>query len=146
MHVTNAVPQMQTFNGGIWLGPRGLRARQRARGPACASACSPARSCATTTRSVSACQIPTTFWKVIAFEHDETGELCATGYTMAQDDFLGDDEFVFGRYKTTQVPLSAIEALAGVTFPAVLRRLDPLERVPESIPRTLSDFGQIRFV
>jgi endonuclease G, mitochondrial len=145
MHVTNAVPQMQTFNGGIWLGLEDYaldHAREdRMRisvftGPVLRED-DPIRF---------GVQIPTTFWKVIAFEHDQTGELCATGYTMAQDDFLGDDEFVFGRYKTTQVPLSAIETLAGVTFPAVLRRLDPLERVAESIPRTLSDFGQIRFV
>ena len=27
-------------------------------------------------------RIPRSFWKVIAFIHDQTGELCATGYTM----------------------------------------------------------------
>jgi endonuclease G len=29
-------------------------------------------------------QIPTEFWKVIAFIHDETRQLCATGYTMTE--------------------------------------------------------------
>ena len=47
-------------------------------------------------------QIPVEFWKVIAFVHDETRELCATGYTMSQDDFLSDEEFVFGPHKTAQ--------------------------------------------
>ena len=87
MHVTNAVPQMQTFNGGIWLGLEDYaldHAREdRMRisvftGPVLRED-DPIRF---------GVQIPTTFWKVIAFEHDQTGELCATGYTMAQDDFL----------------------------------------------------------
>ena len=47
-------------------------------------------------------QIPVEFWKVIAFVHDETGELCATGYTMSQRDFLSEDEFVFGAHETAQ--------------------------------------------
>ena len=48
-------------------------------------------------------QIPVEFWKVIAFVHDQTGELCATGYTMSQRDFLSEDEFVFGAHETAQV-------------------------------------------
>jgi endonuclease G len=145
MHVTNAVPQMQSFNAGIWLGLEDY-ALDHARadlmrisvftGPVL-RADDPIRF---------GVQIPTTFWKVIAFEHDQTRALCATGYTLAQDDFLRDEEFVFGQHRTTQVPLSVIEALAGVSFPAALKRLDPLERVPESVPRTLRDFAQIRFV
>ena len=47
----------------------------------------------------------------------------------------------------TQVPLAVIEQMAGVAFPAILRRLDPLEGVAtESAPRALTDFAQIRFV
>ena len=43
-------------------------------------------------------RIPRLFWKIIAFIHDETGELCATGYEMYQEDSLcqAEEEFVFG--------------------------------------------------
>lgn len=145
MHVTNAVPQMQVFNAGIWLGLEDY-ALENARQDRMRISVFTGPVLREDDRFRFGVQIPTTFWKVIAFEHDRTGELCATGYTLAQDAFLGDDEFVFGRHETTQVPLAAIEGLAGVTFPALLRRLDPLEGVaPESAPRPLTDFAQIRF-
>jgi len=144
MHVTNAVPQMQPFNAGIWLGLEDY-ALDNARaddmrisvitGPVLREE-DPFRF---------GVQIPTTFWKVIAFVHDETGEPCATGYTMAQDDFLREEEFVFGRHETAQVPLSLIESMAGISFSSGLRRLDPLERVHEARPRPLRDFRQIQF-
>lgn len=145
MHVTNAVPQMQVFNAGIWLGLENY-ALENARHDRMRISVFTGPVLRDDDRFRFGVQIPTTFWKVIAFEHDETHELCATGYTLAQDDFVGDDEFVFGRHQTTQVPLAAIEGMAGVTFPALLRRLDPLERAQESVPRSLTDFGQIRFV
>ena len=66
-------------------GARGLRARARARGRHEDLGVHRARSSATTIRSGSASRSRSTFWKVIAFVHDETGELCATGYTMSQE-------------------------------------------------------------
>jgi endonuclease G len=144
MHVTNAVPQMQPFNAGIWLGLEDY-ALDHAReddmkisvitGPVLRED-DPFRF---------GVQVPKTFWKVIAFIHDETGEPCATGYTLAQDAFLREEEFVFGQHDTTQIPLSVIESMAGVSFSAELRRLDPLERVSEARPRRLRDFREIRF-
>jgi DNA/RNA endonuclease G (NUC1) len=144
MHFTNAVPQMQPFNAGIWLGLENY-ALDHAReddmrisvitGPVLSER-DPLRF---------GVQIPTSFWKVIAFIHDETGEPCATGYTLAQDGFLREEEFVFGQHKTAQVPLSVIESMAGVSFSSELHRLDPLERVQEARPRPLKDFRQIRF-
>lgn len=115
MHVTNAVPQMQTFNGGIWLGLEDY-ALENARqddmkicvftGPIFRED-DPVRF---------GVQVPVQFWKVIAFLHDETGALSATGYAMSQQSFLGEQEFVFGRYDTWQRPLAWIEAQAGVSF------------------------------
>jgi endonuclease G len=144
MHVTNVVPQMQPFNAGIWLGLEDY-ALEHARqddmkisvitGPVLHED-DPFRF---------GVQIPTTFWKVIVFIHDETGEPSVTGYTLSQQNFLRDEEFVFGQHETTQVPLSVIESMAGVSFPSALRRLDPLERVQEARPRPLKDFRQIRF-
>jgi len=36
-------------------------------------------------------------------------ELSATGYTMSQEDFLREEEFVFGQHETSQVPIALIE-------------------------------------
>jgi endonuclease G len=89
-------------------------------------------------------QVPRAFWKVIAFIHDETGRLCATGYTMSQEAFLRDEEFVFGQHETAQVPIRAIEERAGITF-GPLAAIDPLADVDEAVLAPLRDFSQIRF-
>ena len=125
MHVTNTVPQMQPFNAGIWLALESY-ALENARddhmrisvftGPFLL-ADDPVRE---------GVRIPRSFWKVIAFIHDETRKLCATGYTMSQEDFLRDEEFVFGQHKTSQTRIAAIEKRAGLSF-GRLAALDPFE-------------------
>jgi endonuclease G len=145
MHLTNAVPQMQPFNAGIWLGLEDY-ALQNAReddmricvftGPVFRDD-DPARF---------GVKIPITFWKVIAFVHDQTGALSATGYTMSQKKFLQEEEFVFGAHSTAQTSLAAIEDLAGVSFGALTGK-DPLAGgIEESAPSDLAAFQQIRFV
>ena len=143
MHVTNAVPQMQPFNAGIWLGLEDYaldHARQ-----------DDMRISVFTGPFLEAddpvhfdVQIPVRFWKVIAFVHDDTGELCATGYSMSQEDFIREEEFVFGRHKTSQVSIRSIEQKAGLSF-GPLADLDPFGDVEESIARPLGDFKEIRF-
>ncbi len=143
MHVTNAVPQMQPFNGGIWLELENY-ALQNARkddmrisvftGPFLTSG-DPIRF---------GVKIPTEFWKVIAFIHDETGQLCATGYTMSQQDFLREEEFVFGRHKTAQRSIASIEQRTGLSF-GPLAALDPIEDL-EGVGSELTDVRQIRFI
>jgi len=90
-------------------------------------------------------RIPLKFWKVIAFVHDETGELCATGYTMSQDKFIREEEFVFGAHETAQVSIRSIEQAAGVSF-GPLADLDPLDQADEAIAPQLTDLAQIKFV
>ena len=49
-------------------------------------------------------RIPLAFWKIIAFIHDETGKLCATGYEMNQEQSLQpEEEFVFGAFTSPQL-------------------------------------------
>jgi endonuclease G len=143
MHVTNAVPQMQPFNAGIWLGLEDY-ALENARED-------DMRICVFTGPFLRSndpvrfgVKIPRSFWKVIAFIHDDSGELSATGYTISQDDFLREEEFVFGRYETFQVPISQIERQAGLSF-GEFASLDPLRRVEEALAAPLRDFRQIRF-
>jgi endonuclease G len=143
MHVTNAVPQMQPFNAGVWLDLEDY-ALQNAReddmrisvftGPFL-SRNDPVRY---------GVKIPTAFWKVIAFIHDETGALCATGYTMSQRSFIGDEEFVFGQHENDQRPIAEIERRAGLSF-GPLAALDPLRDQPESARTPLTRLEQIRF-
>ena len=143
MHVTNAVPQMQPFNGGVWLELENY-ALQNARkddmrisvftGPFLTSQ-DPVRF---------GVKVPTEFWKVIAFIHDQTGQLCATGYTMSQQDFLGEEEFVFGKHKTAQRSIASIEQRTGLSF-GPLAALDPLVDTEGMVPE-LVDLGQIRFL
>ncbi len=82
---------------------------------------------------------------MIAFIHDRSGELCATGYTMSQDAFFRDDEFVFGRHETAQTRIAGIEQRAGLSFGA-LTRLDPFEGDEEGAVTRLTEPSQIRFL
>lgn len=146
MHATNAVPQMQPFNAGIWLGLEDY-ALENAReddmrisvftGPFLRED-DPVRF---------GVQVPVSFWKVIAFIHDETGELSATGYVMSQEAFLEEEEHVFGQHETAQVPIATIEEQTGLSFGDLADR-DPLAGMAEeeTVLGALTDFKQIRFV
>jgi endonuclease G len=143
MHVTNAVPQVQSFNAGIWLSLEDY-ALQNARqddmrisvftGPFLA-ANDPVRY---------GVKIPTSFWKVIVFIHDETGKLCATGYTMSQRSLVPAEEKVFGNHENSQRPIAEIERRAGISF-GRLAELDPMRDEEESVPVPLTHTSQIRF-
>lgn len=102
-------------------------------------------------------RIPLAFWKIIAFIHDETGKLCATGYEMNQESTLQpEEEFVFGAFTSpqlnvaTQVSIRSIEARSGLSF-GNLASIDPLTGSDEGLgddgPRPpLHALEQIRFV
>lgn len=77
----------------------------------------------------------------VAFIHDDTGDLTATGYTASQDEQL--PEFVFGRYDAWQRSLAWIEEKAGVSFGA-LTQLDAAGHAEEMLSTTLTSFEQIR--
>ncbi|HUR79436.1 MAG TPA: DNA/RNA non-specific endonuclease, partial [Thermoanaerobaculia bacterium] len=143
MHVTNTVPQMQPFNAGIWLQLEEY-ALQNARKDDMKISVFTGPFLSADDPVMFGIKIPVEFWKVIAFIHDETGELCATGYTMSQEDFLSENEFVFGKHKTAQTSIATIEERAGLSF-GPLAALDPFED-EESISAELTDVSQIRFV
>ena len=115
MHVTNTVPQMQPFNAGIWLALESY-ALDHARSDHMRISVFTGPFLLPDDPIRHGVPIPRSFWKVIAFVHDETGELCATGYTMSQEDFLRDEEFVFGKHKTSQTRIATIEQRAGLSF------------------------------
>ena len=146
MHVTNTVPQMQPFNGGIWLELESY-ALDHARSDHMRISVMTGPFLMPDDPKRDGVKIPVSFWKVIAFIHDETGELCATGYTMSQEDFLRDQrdqEFVFGKHKTSQVRIASIERRAGLSFGSLAEH-DPFDGDEEGVGTLLTDPGQIRF-
>jgi endonuclease G len=143
MHVTNVVPQMQPFNAGVWLELEQY-ALQNARKDKMKVSVFTGPFLTDDDPVKFGVQVPVEFWKVIAFIHDETGRLSVTGYTMSQEEFLSDKEFVFAQHKTTQTSIATIEQRAGLSF-GELSRHDPLD-VIESPTTELTSRDQIRFV
>ena len=144
MHVTNTVPQMQPFNAGIWLALESY-ALENARSDRMRISVFTGPFLIADDPVREGVRIPRSFWKVIAFIHDKTGRLCATGYTMSQEAFLRDDEFVFGRHETAQTRIAGIERRARLSF-GRLAALDPLKGGERNLATPLTDLSQIRFV
>lgn len=155
MHVTNATPQMQSFNSPIWLALED-HALESAREDDMRISVFTGPFFTKDDPEMHGVRIPTSFWKVIAFVHDETGELCATGYVMEQDDQLPGEERVFGDFfsphlnRSVQVPVAEIERRAGVSFGGLADH-DPLAKDDheESVrvaPRVLRALSEVRFV
>lgn len=131
MHVTNATPQMQSFNAPIWLELED-HALQNAIDD-------DMRICVYTGPVLKdddpvfyGVQVPVAFWKIIAFVHERTGHLSATGYRMDQTANLPrQDEFVFGAFQSShtneaaQVSIRSIESETGLHFGG-LAEIDPL--------------------
>lgn len=155
MHVTNVAPQMQAFNAPIWLALEDY-ALQHAREDEMKISVFTGPYFNDRDPDMYGVLIPLTYWKVIAFIHDDTGKLCATGYEMSQEQSLQPEEFVFGMFTSpqlgtaTQVPIRSIEAKSGIHF-GKLASVDPLasdeEGVSDAGLRTpLLALEQIRFV
>ncbi|AKU11638.1 putative protease [Azoarcus sp. CIB] len=151
MHVTNVTPQMQSFNAPIWLGLEDY-ALQHARKDDQKISVFTGPYFTKNDPTMYGVRIPVKFWKVIAFVHDETGELCATGYEMSQENNLEPPEFVFGDFVSpqfnisTQVPVAMIEARTGLSFD-VLAAFDPLSSEGVGVPTGPLLFPeQIRFI
>jgi endonuclease G len=145
MHVTNAVPQMQGFNAGIWLSLENY-ALENAKQDKQKIAVFTGPFLRESDPVKFGIKIPVEFWKVIAFIHEETGELCATGYTMSQENHLRAEEFVYGEFLTYQTPLRVIEKKANISFGHLTAR-DPLaNQIFESIASPIQSVRQIRFL
>ena len=138
MHVTNTTPQMQAFNSPIWLALEDY-ALQHAREDDMKISVFTGPYFADDDPEMYGVRIPLAFWKIIAFIHDETGKLCATGYEMNQEQSLQpEEEFVFGAFTSpqlgtaTQVSIRSIEARSGIDFGS-LASVDPLAGSDEGL-------------
>jgi endonuclease G len=155
MHVTNVTPQMQAFNSPIWLALEDY-ALEHAREDGMKISVFTGPYFEESDPVMYGVRIPLTFWKVIAFIHEETGKLCATGYEMDQrKTILPEEEFVFGQFVSpqlgiaTQVPLRRIADRSGIWF-GDLPDHDPMATATESRgaagePAPLMQLEQVRF-
>ena len=151
MHVTNAAPQMQAFNSPIWLELEDYALDNAIQDDMKISVFT-GPYFAPDDKAFYGVQVPVKFWKIIAFMHDDTGQLSATGYEMDQTASLPtQDEFVFGGFTNrqgvaTQVPIRSIETNSGLSFHGLADR-DPLSTQENTgaVPIRLTSRHHIRF-
>jgi|JI10StandDraft_1071094.scaffolds.fasta_scaffold03512_11 endonuclease G len=144
MHVTNAVPQMQSFNAPVWLSLENYALENAKHDDQKISVLTGPFFTKNDPVKYEV-QIPTGFWKVIAFIHDDTGKLCATGYTISQEDYLQNEEFIYGEFETYQIPIQVIEKRAGISFGS-LKNVDPMnDESLEAISVPVNSVRQIKF-
>ncbi len=86
-------------------------------------------------------KIPEDFWKVVVMVKTD-GKLSATAYLQTQENMLDNLEFVYGEYKTYQVPVKKIEELTGLSF-GNLSDYDPIANL-EFSALVISDESSIR--
>lgn len=104
--------------------------------------------------------LPREYWKVVVMPVDDAGAMRphATAYLLSQGQLIQEllqrrgqteavEGFVFGEYKTFQVPIRTLETMCGVSF-GDLRNFDPLETVETEalapVYIALNNLGDIR--
>jgi endonuclease G len=120
---TNAIPQMPQLNQKTWLSLENyVLENARTEG---------FKVCVFTgpvfrddDPSYSDVQVPTDFWKVVVAIDADTQGLLSSAYLLSQEGFMPLEGFRYGPFKTYQVPLSRVEELADVRFPAAVQSAD----------------------
>lgn len=80
-------------------------------------------------------RLPKEFWKIAVLVNSDTGVLAAAGYVLTQGTMIQDiteAAFVYGEFRTFQVPIARIEAHTGLDF-GPLREADTLTTIAESL-------------
>ena len=88
-------------------------------------------------------RIPQEYWKVVAIMNGFTGALSATAYLLSQSELIADLEFVFGAYKTYQLPIRTVEEKTGLVF-GELASHDPLNMTESIGPRVIRRRDDLR--
>ncbi|MEO8286269.1 MAG: DNA/RNA non-specific endonuclease [Chloroflexota bacterium] len=138
-HFTNACPQHKDFNQKTWndledyvldnAGAHNLKIMVFT-GPVFQDADPPYRGI----------KLPQEFWKVVVMVRASDMKLSATAYMLSQKNLISDlREFVFGQFKTYQLPIRQLETLTGLNF-GKLHTYDPLDR-QEAFPIRLVSAG-----
>ena len=86
--------------------------------------------------------LPQAFWKIVVVVNGQTKKLHATGYMLSQKELLTNIEFVFGQFRTYQVPISEIEAKTKLKF-GNLSKFDPLDKRESFAIREIANLRDI---
>jgi endonuclease G len=93
-------------------------------------------------------KLPKQFWKVVTMVKTN-GQLSATGYVISQKELIEQPideklevaaDFVFGDFRTFQVPVAQVEQLTGLSFGA-LSSFDPLAGSPLESTQVAREIG-----
>lgn len=87
-------------------------------------------------------KLPEEFWKVVCVRNSFTGTLSATAYLLSQKSNLQDLEFVFGSFRTYQVPVQVIESRTGLSF-GDLSSYDPMAHAEGTPIRVIQASGDL---
>ncbi|MEI2415532.1 DNA/RNA non-specific endonuclease [Orrella sp. JC864] len=122
-HATNAAPQVQGFNAGLWGGIEDY-ILHNAHADHMRISVFTGPVLAPDDPVIHGVQVPVRFWKVVAFVHDESGALAASAYLASQARAIAGlrPSFVFGDFENQQRSVAAIQALTGLSFGDLVRR------------------------
>ena len=87
--------------------------------------------------------LPQAYWKVVTVVNGDNNKLHATAYMLSQRDLLTDLEFVFGQFRTYQLPIKDLEERTGLDF-GKLRNADPLRDQESFAVREITKLEQVR--
>lgn len=121
-HVTNACPQQQSFNSGLWLDLETYVLDNVVEEEIKASVITGAVF-SDDDPVYKGVQVPIQFWKIVVYRHPELQRLAAIAYTRSQASFLPTQRrsrFVFGDFDDTQVSIRALQEDTGLDFSAYL--------------------------
>lgn len=141
-HVTNAAPQVQRFNGGVWNELEDyILANTRQDKLRISVFTGPVFSDRDPT--LHGVRIPLRFWKVVAFVAEATGRLTSIGYLASQATEVAElRSFAFGDIHDQQRSVAAIAALSGLDFRDLVR-LDVLAGAGEDFAVRLGDVRDV---
>jgi endonuclease G, mitochondrial len=133
---TNACPQVQKFNAGIWNDLEDYALLDRAAERKVSVLTGPILD--TDDPELYQVQIPVRFWKIIAFR--KSGQLTAAAFVLSQEKYLESSRWV-----THQWTLSRLETVLSLDF-GPLRTADPEAALEgPSQPRKLHDLDDVHF-
>lgn len=119
-HVTNACPQQQGFNAGLWLDLESYILDNTDNENIQATVLT-GPIFATDDPLYRNIQVPVSFWKIVAFTHPETKGPAAIAYQRSQASFLprpSRSRFVFGDFDDTQVSIASLAEETGLDLSA----------------------------
>jgi endonuclease G, mitochondrial len=133
-HVTNACPQQQKFNAGLWLALESYVLDNVDKDDIRASVLT-GPIFQPDDPVYKGVKVPVEFWKIVVYKHPELKTLAAIAYKRSQASFLPalrKSRFVFGDFQDTQVTIASLQEDTGLDF-STYRPLDVMREANPSL-------------